>query len=505
MSGRSPFPNGHSRASHGCRSSRLWWTLAGVASVAAALAAQPSPSRGVTAVRESVGGRHALLIGNSRYRAISPLRNPEHDVEDLAAALSGIGFRTRVVKDADQPTMRSEILGLAERARSASVALLYFAGHGVQIDGSNFLVPVDFAAASEQEARTAAIDAAEVQGRLERVGATLTLMVLDACRNNPWHSGQPRGKGLAPMETRLGTLIAFASASGQVADENAAERNGLFTKHLLASLPEPVAVVDLFRRVRERVHAASRGRQRPYLQEDVIGDFRFASLTESGNLRPPSVPVQLSPPPDSQPQLAEGLRRYRQGDWPGALDVFEQMRRADPENVFAHNGAGVAYQALGQPGRAVECFNQAIRLRPGYAAAYHNRGLAYLQAARYGLAREDFDWALDEVPDDPLLHAHRGQAQFGERRYEDAIRDCTRAIELFPDGAAAHFWRGKSLHRLGRLEEALADLTKAVRLRPGDARSYEARAEVWQALGRDKEAAADRSVAEQQRAKLARP
>jgi hypothetical protein len=159
---------------------------------------------------------------------------------------------------------------------AGDVAVFYYAGHGIQLSGDNYLVPVDFDARDEADAKYASYPISRVQDRMEASGSRLNVLILDACRNNPFKSSRAAGGGLGVMDAGRGTLIAFATGPGKTADDNPATGNGLFTGHVVAALREPGLTLDqVFNRVRERVDAASHHQQTPWSVTSVIGEFRF--------------------------------------------------------------------------------------------------------------------------------------------------------------------------------------------------------------------------------------
>lgn len=184
--------------------------------------------------------RLALVIGNGAY-ATSPLRNPTNDARALGKALEALGFEVMAHENLDQREMRRAILDFGTRLREGGVGLLYFAGHGLQVNGRNYRVPVD-----------AAIN--------------VNLVILDACRDNPFaRSFRSASRGLAAIDAPSGTLIAYATAPGRVARDGEGA-NGLYTGELLRALQAPgQRVEDVFKRVRQSVLERSGGDQVPGL------------------------------------------------------------------------------------------------------------------------------------------------------------------------------------------------------------------------------------------------
>ncbi len=231
-----------------------------------------------SAVAPVVETRVALVIGNQAYKD-SPLHNPVNDAKALGATLRRAGFDVIELHDQGATEMRRAIRDFGERLRGKGAGLFYYAGHGVQIRGRNYLVPVNADIKYEDEVEDQSVDIGLVLAKMESAKARVNLVILDACRNNPYASGS-RGmqNGLASMDAPIGTLIAFATSPGQVADDGARGRsaNGLFTQYLVREIERPgLKVEDVLKRVRGFVRAASNGRQIPWENTSLEGDFYF--------------------------------------------------------------------------------------------------------------------------------------------------------------------------------------------------------------------------------------
>lgn len=401
----------------------------------------------------------ALVIGNADYRHASRLKNPVNDAEDFSEFLRRSGYSVSFGKDLTLSRMREEVRSFMKSAAPGGRAVFFFAGHGVQIDGENYLVPVDFSAGNQEAAKNASFPLSELLNGLGSSGASLGVAVIDACRNNPFGShGRSLLRGLAPVDAPLGTLIAYAASPGQQADDNPDGRNGLFTGSLLRALSEPAPVSTAVRTARDMVFKASLGRQRPWIHDDVIGDFTFTAAL-----------AQKAPQPQEQPlaMVQEGLQMFAGGNLQSAAEQFEKARRAKPTDHYAHNAAGAAWARLGKLTTAVECYSRAIELKPDYVSAYLNRGVAYLRAGSYKEAWQDFEWALEESGEDPVLLRLRGEANLRLRKYEAAEKDFIEVTRLDPTDPHAHVGLGTIAERRGQLPQASAAYRQALTLRPG--------------------------------------
>ena len=233
--------------------------------------------------RAAPGRRVALVVGNDDYTGQSRLYNAVNDARAVAAALGeeGVGFSVTTLEDATRAELTSALASFTGSLREDDVALFYFAGHGVQVDGVNYLLPVDHAGQTEEAVRLDALSAASVEEMLRP--ARVAMLVFDACRNNPYR-GVRGGTGLAPMEAR-GTLIAYAAGAGEVAADAAAPgvANGLFTSKFVEALEEPgLTASALFMRVRQEVVSASNEEQWPAVYNDLLSDFVFRGAASAG-------------------------------------------------------------------------------------------------------------------------------------------------------------------------------------------------------------------------------
>src|SRR5688572_22948903 len=231
--------------------------------------------------------RLALLIGNSNYNrndTLPQLKNPSNDARDIAAALRENGFtQVSVLLDADLRTMKEAITRFGEDLRKAgpqAVGLFYYAGHGVEHQGTNYLIPLGTKVSSPSDLQYDAVDAQRVLGYMEDAGNAVNIVVLDACRDNPFPQlnkfrSSANAGGLAQMRAPTGSFIAFAAAPGQKASDGEG-RNGLFTQHFLDSLRQPNSNIDaVFTRVTAAVTQKTGRQQVPWKQSSLTNDFFF--------------------------------------------------------------------------------------------------------------------------------------------------------------------------------------------------------------------------------------
>ncbi len=232
--------------------------------------------------------RLALVIGNAAYKD-ALLLNPVNDARAMAAALKQAGFTVLLHTDVDQRGLLNAVREFGTRLRQGGTGVFYFAGRGMQIKGRNFLVPVGADIQREDEVAYQALDAQAVLDKMEAAGNGSNLMILDACRNNPFaRSFRSSSQGLAQMDAPVGTLVAFATAPGSVASDGQAA-NGLYTQHLLSAMRQPgLKVEDVFKQVRAAVRRDSQGKQVPWEATSLEGDLYFTAPPPA---QPPADPA----------------------------------------------------------------------------------------------------------------------------------------------------------------------------------------------------------------------
>ena len=235
----------------------------------------PAVSQG-TAPPTPSSQRLALVIGNGAYKE-APLKNPANDAQDMAKVLEESGFSVILKTDADRRTMDEAIQEFGKRLMSGGVGLFFYAGHGIQVAGANYLIPVEAKIESEADVRYNGVDAGYVLGKMEDAGNEVNIVILDACRDNPFGRSFRSGiRGLAKMDSPKGSLIAYATAPGALAADGAEGRNGVFTKHLLHYLSEPgLKVTDALDQVRVAVAEETNKQQVPWTASSLMGNFYF--------------------------------------------------------------------------------------------------------------------------------------------------------------------------------------------------------------------------------------
>lgn len=231
--------------------------------------------RGLRASKKSSDQRIALVIGNGAYKD-APLQNPVNDARDLSRALAEIGFEVMFRQNLHQKEMKEAIRTFGERLRNGEIGLFYYAGHGAQVAGRNYLIPVGAVINNEYEVEYEAVDVGLVIAQMTNAANRTNIVILDACRNNPFaRSFRSAAKGLASIDAPSGTLIAYATAPGSVASDGES-KNGLYTQELLKSMRVPdLQIEQVFKRVRAAVQEKTEGKQVPWESSSLVGDFYF--------------------------------------------------------------------------------------------------------------------------------------------------------------------------------------------------------------------------------------
>lgn len=293
-----------------CRAVSLWALLF----AAALLAAGPA----------SAQKRVALVIGNGSYQHTAHLKNPAHDASDISAALQRLGFDVLRGIDLSHDGMRDIIRAFSQKVEGADVALMFYAGHGLQVGGKNYLLPIDAQIETQADLEFGSIDLNRVLGFMEGQAKT-SIVFLDACRDNPLAASLSRGtrsaavgRGLAQVDSGVGTLIAFATQPGNVALDGDG-RNSPFTSALLTIMEQPgLPLSEVMISVRNEVLKSTGGKQVPWEHSSLTGQFYFKPVKPGSVAAADQAGLEVafwnSIQGSKNPQLFEAyLRRYPNG------------------------------------------------------------------------------------------------------------------------------------------------------------------------------------------------
>ncbi len=306
---------------------------------------------GASALAHGAEKRIALVIGNGAY-TVSPLDNPPNDAKLLADTLSTLGFQVISRRDADQATMKralQEFGAKLEKAGADSVGLFYYAGHGVQLNGRNYLIPTKANIEREGDVEIEAVSADWVLEQMRYARNRLNIVILDACRNNPFtRSMRSADRGLAKMDAPAGTLIAYSTAPGDVAADGTG-RNSPYTLALAQAMREVHQPVEqVFKRTRVSVRSATQEKQTPWESSSLTGDFYFAAAGAPASPPPvaaPSMPAPQPAPAATRPAPASAGgpaatgREEEVAFWQGVQNStnpndFKDYMRRYPKGVF---------------------------------------------------------------------------------------------------------------------------------------------------------------------------
>ncbi len=262
-------------------------------------------------------GRVALVVGINAYSNVAPLINAVRDAESIAAELKEIGFAVTLLKDANRRTLVREIREFSRRAEGGAEAVFFYAGHGLQIQNTNLLLPSDFQGRDEEEAHDEGVRLDWISNMLREAKARFSLLIIDACRNNPLPrtaGARVAGgeRGLAPISPAVGQMVVFSAGTGQEAldrlGNNDSDKNSVFVREFLRQIRRPGMPVDqLVRDVRdsvERLAASVKHAQRPAIYDESKGQFFFiAGLS----LAPGNTPSTASPTIPTLPSGSAGV------------------------------------------------------------------------------------------------------------------------------------------------------------------------------------------------------
>lgn len=230
----------------------------------------------------AIQSAHALVIGNGAYPGAARLVNPISDATAIGQKLRSMGFVVTVVTDLSRARMLQSLSQFRRSAAAADVSLLYFAGHGVQIDGTNYVLPVDI---DNSDVEQATLQGLQLDKLIDNfLPGKAKLVFLDACRDNPLQRTASRSisRGLAPMSVARGTLIAYATRDGQVALDGVGQKHSPFTQALLEHLSDPADISVVLRRVRDKVEQATKGKQVPWDYGSLTGGELVLSSLKAG-------------------------------------------------------------------------------------------------------------------------------------------------------------------------------------------------------------------------------
>lgn len=380
--------------------------------------------------------RHALVVGNAAY-ALGALKNPINDARSMASVLLESGFETTLIENLDSVGFEAAVDAFLSDLPEGAVALFYYAGHAIQADGRNYLLPVDIAPGSVEAVQQASIAADVIVDRFHAAGISFGIFVLDACRDNPFAPvGNERGRGLAFMESTAGeTLIGFATQAGEVAFDGGG-LNSPYTGALVSEIDKGGRdILEVFRSVRRSVRIWTDGRQRPFISASVEREFFFRDRKAT-----PTVQIDLGDltidtvRPAVERIWWTAIEDSRDpGDFRAFLDHYASSEHATTARSLAEGLAARGMQVRGL---------DLVQFVPGSELA---------PAGSLASALTTCD-VLASDPDDPRRIADG--VKWGLTNTRLAIRECSAALAADPTNPRLLHQMGRLLDILGRYGEA---------------------------------------------------
>ncbi len=432
--------------------------------------------------------RQALIFGNDNYSSANALKNARNDASAVAAALSSLGYTTVLQLDADRKVMSEAIATFADGLKPGDLALLYYSGHGLQVDGENYLVPTDYSrVTTPDEVRTQGISLSAILNEMEKHGATTQIIILDACRDNPFLATRSVKGGWADVAGSPGTFLAFGTAPGSTASDNPGEGHGLFTQAFLKYLGSQMDINDLFESVRADVIRESNSLQIPWVATSLAGPLHL-----SPQLDPPlSAPFpQLPRSTRSETESLAGIVSPRSAVAQPATTASSNSTNS--VGVLVKQGVLLAQQENYQ--EAVRSLSAALALDPHCSIALRIIGLIFHLMGRSTDAIGELDQALTSDPQDSRAYYYRCLITLPKDPVS-AIKDCEAAVGLEPRFAPAHIGLSNAFLMLGQVDKAYSEAQTAIQLNPTSPRGYSMRGRVETSLGKYLSAQEDYSQA----------
>lgn len=405
--------------------------------------------------------RVALVIGNAKYKAdVGPLKNAVNDAKAVSKILRGLGFSVTEEHNVSRDELLEAVAGFRKKINGAEVALFYYAGHGISVAGSNYLIPIKSgyqpdsgdATTLRMLAETKLFNAEQVVAEMSAAGGHCNLVILDACRNTPLardanSRSVTRGGGLSEMKPPAGSLIAFATDAGHTAADGDGT-NGLYTGELIKHLQTPgLTIEQVFKRTRAGVMEQSAGTQIPAEYSRLVGDDIYLAGMA---LPPPAMPAAPRAEPVKIPTSSEINKLAAAGK---AEECIEALRLATAANGPG-DFAATPIESLLEITK--EDLKGATGPSPKVDAAMKTCQLA-LGAIRDCLPEKSTH--RTELSAKALNRL--GDCQFLSGKVDESIHSYDSAIQLTPNDAYPIYNRGRAQLALGKKDQAKADFTTA--------------------------------------------
>ena len=407
--------------------------------------------------------RLALVIGNANYEK-GALKNPVNDAKLIAKTLDSLGFEVLEYYNLKtQRELKNAIRKFGIKRDSADVGFVYYAGHGVQIKNENYLLPTQESFESELDVEDYAVSVQAILRYLETKTDQVNILVLDACRDNPFKSNWDmsrslKGDGLAKIPPPMGSLIAFSTDAGKTASDGQGE-NSIYSRSLsINMLKEGVNIDQVFRNVRSQVYKETKGSQKPVEFTQLTGQEFFLN------------------PGDFEDEIneIEAIIKDDDGDKYTALKIVELILDKEPNNIRATLNKGRIYVQLEEYKQSLIEYNKIIKLDSNYTNAYLYRAVVYgFNLKEYDKALQDYSKAIELAPEDSDYYYYRGQFYQNEKKdYEKAIIDYKMGVTLNPKDGDLYFGLAYSYNELELYQKAIFNYSKALELDPEDTNTH---------------------------------
>lgn len=450
--------------------------------------------------------RVALVIGNGAYNS-APLKNPMNDARDISRVLKKVGFDVHTLTNSSYRQMENAIHAFGKKLqKTGGVGLFYYAGHGIQHQGRNYLIPIDADIQSASDVQFEAVDAGRILGKMEDAGNGVNIVILDACRNNPFARSFRSGtRGLAKMDAPVGSIMAYATSPGKVAADGEG-RNGVYTKHLINYINKAgIPIEKVLKLTRSAVRKETNKKQTPWELSSLEGDFYFNSSGSGPTYRPiakqlsditGSLLVSTEPSgakvwldegyegrsPVHIPQVQPGLVVVKaEIDGYPAKQEKVRIREGRKSEVRLSLGKKVGTLIIHPTPQSstVRILNIKQKYYPGVSLP---EGEYKIEVSLAGYktdirkvtisagVKTEQEVVLNRIarPDSPFSI---GMGQFESGKYKDAYRNFEKVLGGNPQGERAGqvlFYMGESLYQQGEYDLAILDYQKVLSNHSGD-------------------------------------
>lgn len=420
--------------------------------------------------------RLALIIGNSNYKAGMQLKNPANDARAMGSTLQTLGFDVLQHENLTLEGLKQAIKDFGLKLKGYDVGLFFYAGHGIQYHGHNYMIPIEANLENEDEVEIGCLPADRVLTFMELAQTKVNLIILDACRNNPFERSWSRsssGSGLAMMDAPRGTLIAYATSPGSTASDGEGD-NGLFTSAILRYIQnESLTIEQVFKRVRTDVEERSNKRQSPWEATSLSGEDLYMAKGFGGAKRASSLvrteSISATDIQEAEKYYQSGVQKFGAKLFNDALYDLTHSLELNPYSAETQYSMGRLHLELKMTDQALSDFTRSIALKPEMGIAYVWRGTVLYSMKKYQEAADNFDVASKLAPKTADYRYSWGLALYQMKKYEEAINAFTQALNITPTNTNSRFYRAMSYYFSNQLEKADADFELVLKENPENA------------------------------------